>query len=93
MRIVEPAGGSWARAARAIWSFSLVLAESRSVRPDSMTDRLFAGTAPPCTRRTKPIRSRVERSRRTVSVVTSYSSASTVTDRRPRAATSCAIAC
>ncbi len=73
MSTVEPAGGSWSRAARAIRSFCSVLAESRSTSPDSIAVRLFGGTAPPCTRRTSPIRSRVERSRRTVSVVTSYS--------------------
>ena len=48
----------------------------------------LAGTAPPCTRRTRPIRSSAERSRRTVSVVTSNGPRrARSTDRRPRCAT------
>src|SRR3954449_11482646 len=55
--------------------------------------RAPTGTAPPCTRRTVPDRSRTARSRRTVSVVTPNCSASAVTATRPRSATSPAMAC
>ena len=70
MMMMDPGGGSRATAAAAIRSLAAVLARSRSVSPDSMTASELAGTAPPCTRRIRPMRSRAERSRRTVSVVT-----------------------
>ena len=75
MMTVEPAGGQQRRAPRrAIRSFCVGARPVALDQPRPRSRRaLCGGTAPPCTRRTRPMRSRVDRSRRTVSVVTSYS--------------------
>ena len=93
MMMMEPGGGSSATAAAAMRSLAAVLARSRSVRPDSITASELAGTAPPCTRRMRPMRSRADRSRRTVSVVTENSSASSATETRPCWVMAWAMAC
>ena len=89
---VQPPSGSSATAARAIRSFSSAWAWSRSGSWASsiVTDRIE--TAPPCTRRSSLSFSSWDRSRRTVSVVTSKWLASSVTATRPRLATSSAMA-
>ena len=90
---LPPVDGSSPTAFLAIRSFSSAWARSRSPTFASSAVRAAAGTAPPCTRRSTPARSRTERSRRTVSVVTAYSAASAFTDSRPRWATRSAMAC
>ena len=89
---MQPPSGSSATAARAIRSFSAAWAWSRSGSWASsmVTERIE--TAPPCTRRRSLSRSSWDRSRRTVSVVTSKWVASSVTATRPRLATSSAMA-
>ena len=62
--------------------FSACITASRTSRPLSKPSR-STGMAPPWTRRSRPWRSRVVRSRRMVSAVTSSSVASSATSTRP----------
>ncbi|CAM5296210.1 hypothetical protein STENM327S_05580 [Streptomyces tendae] len=91
-RIMVPSAGSSARAALAMRSFSSAAVDSRSARSGSKSSRP-AGIAPPCTRRSRPARSRALRSRRMVSAVTWNSSASDTTSTRPPSRASRRISC
>ena len=68
---LAPLSGKNSAAAAAMASLCSARVFSRSPTPASTSRRARTGTAPPCTRRTSPARSRTARSRRTVSVVTS----------------------
>ena len=68
---LAPLSGKNSAAAAAMASLCSARVFSRSPTPGSTSRSARTGTAPPCTRRTTPARSRTARSRRTVSVVTS----------------------
>ena len=90
---VASPGGSWSTAAAAIRSFSSGCERSRSLSPVSTTVMASTAIAPPWTRRTSRRSSKVDRSRRTVSVVTANCADRSLTDIRPRRVIRSTMAC
>src|SRR5919107_3359782 len=82
-RMTEPRSGSSSRAAFAISAAAAAVGPPGGSSTTRSTAERSTGIAPPWTRRSTPLRSRCDRSRRMVSVVTASAADSSLTSTRP----------